>query len=117
QAGAATTAAELGNPLAGTGYQLCLYDESGGTPTLFVGASAPPDGTCAGRPCWRVSTGRVAYGDRGLSPDGIAKLDVRAGSDGAARIALKGRGINLGLPPLPLAEDPRVVLQLLNASG
>ena len=117
QTGAATTTADLGDPLTGIGYQLCVYDETAGTATKVLGASAPAAGSCHGRPCWRGATGRFAYADRDLTPGGIAKLDLRAGGDGSARISVKGKGLNLALPGLPLVQDPEVVVQLVNALG
>ena len=116
QRGATTTTADLGNPLAGTGYQLCLYDETAGTPVTVLAASAPAGSLCGTRPCWRASSTGFTYADRYLTPDGISRIDLRAGAGGAARIGVKGKGAALGLA-LPLAQDPTVVLQLLNASG
>ena len=111
-----TSSADFGNPLAGTGYQLCLYDETAGTPSTALAASAPAGGLCGTHPCWRALGSGFSYSDRYLTPNGISRIDLRAGSDGKARIGVKGKGAALGLT-LPLADDPTVVLQLLNAYG
>ncbi len=42
------------SPLATTSYELCVYDQSSGTPTLQLHATAPAGGTCKGAPCWKV---------------------------------------------------------------
>ena len=59
----------------------------------------------------------MAYRDRDLTPNGIAKLDLRAGDAGRARITVKGKGANLGLPVLPLKQQPSAVVELLNTAG
>jgi hypothetical protein len=116
-AGAATTLAELGDPVTATGYDLCVYDESGGTPALVLEATAPAGGTCAGRACWRASRAGFGYANRDLTPSGVAKLSLRPGDEGRARIQLKAKGALLAVPPLPLADDGAVVVQLDNTAG
>ena len=104
--GAATSRAELGDPLASTRYDLCVYD---GTPSLIASALAPAGGTCGGRPCWKARASGFSYTRKDLLPNGIFKLDLRAGVDGHARITLKGKGEPLTMPTLPLGTLPVTV--------
>jgi len=113
--GAATTKPELGNPGVTTGYTLCVYDRPADRPHVLVAATAPPGGDCAGRPCWRETGTGYRYGDKALTPDGILKLQLRAGVDGQAKIALKGKGGNLRLTAPPFA--PGVTVQLKSDAG
>ena len=70
---------DLGDPMATTSYSLCLYDETGGVPTLVATAEVPPAGTCDGEPCWkRLGSGANPAGYRYASksgvPEGIRKI-------------------------------------------
>ena len=107
----------FGDPLAGDDLSVCLYDESATTPALVLRADAPAGGTCGAAPCWQVigSTG-FRYKDRERTPDGLLKLQMKAGSAGRTRVSVKGKGENLpALPPLPLSLPSRV--QVHSAAG
>jgi hypothetical protein len=52
----------------------------------------------------------------GLLPNGILKLDLRAGDAGRARITLKGKGEPLPLPQLPITALP-VTVELRAGTG
>jgi len=115
-AGAATTKADFGTPLTTTTYQLCVYDAAGDT---IARASAPPGGTCNGRPCWRETTSQFAYKSRDRQPNGrprsSVKLKLRPGPSGKAKIQLQGRGVALDLASLPASQP--VTVQLKNSAG
>ena len=104
-------AAELGDPLATSDHAFCLYDGGGG---LALGALVPAGGICfamsgAPRPCWeeRTPPHRLRYGDAhvgfGATPDGIVSIVLREGAAGLGRLDVRGRGIRLEPPVLPLA--------------
>jgi hypothetical protein len=112
-AGAATTLGDFGTPLTSTHYLLCIYD--GGSQTLVARGLAPAGGTCLGKPCWAAKSKGFQYKDKGLTPDGIAKITLKAGLAGKAKIILKAQGDNVDMPPLPLAQPVRV--QLRNSDG
>jgi hypothetical protein len=105
---------------AGHDYALCVYDESGGPPSILFNALAPAGGTCGGRPCWKPSPGGYRYGDADRTPDGVVKVIGQLsspGSDIRTRLKFLGRGTNLsnrpdGIPPLPLPLPLRVQLQI-----
>jgi cysteine-rich repeat protein len=74
---------------------------------LLARVDAPAGGTCDGKACWR-STGRAAptgfkYVDPDLTPNGGQKVVLKAGVAGKAKAIVKGKGVSLALPSLPLA--------------
>jgi len=111
--GAATTPMDLGDPTTTTRYDVCLYD---GSANLIASAAAPAGGTCAGRPCWTLKSSGFRYGQKALTPNGIASIDLHSGAAGKARVVLKGKGEPLALPALPIASLPLTV-QLGNGIG
>ena len=115
RADAADTAA-LGDPTSDTSYALCVYDHHAGVATLTWSAVVPPGGQCGPRPCWQRSrSGRLRYRDRDLARDGVASIGLRPGSAGRSAVSVKV--IPPVLPPLPLAQDPAVLVQLRNSLG
>ena len=50
-------------------------------------------------------------------PDGLTGLLLKSGADRNGRIQVKGKGIHLTLPTLPLQQSPSVVAQLRTSSG
>jgi hypothetical protein len=115
--GPASTPADFGNPLATTSYELCVYDEQGGVPMLVLSPGATPDGTCAGRPCWRSTNSGFSYVNRDRTTNGLSKITLRAGSTGKTRISLQGKGSALGLGSLQFVQDPAVIVQMLDSDG
>lgn len=125
--GPATTIGDFDDPTSGSpDYTLCVYDESAGVPSLAFDATAPGGGIChSGKPCWTPPGGEPSgykYSDKLLSPDGILKMILRAGSAGRSKIVLTGKGSGLGLPD-PASEDQffqqdsAVTVQLIQDDG
>ncbi len=111
--GAVTPQADFGTPTTSTGYQLCIYD---GGANLVSSSAIPAAGVCAGKACWTGNVSGFKYADKEGTPDGVTKLVLKQGlAPGKAKIMLKGRGANLNLPALPLAEP--VTVQLRNGDG
>jgi hypothetical protein len=106
--GAATTAADVGDPMTSSEYQFCVFDESGGTPALVLEAAVPP-GTG-----WAATSRGYKFKDRTLVNAGISQIKLRTGIAGAASISVLAKGANLPVPSLPLAQDPRVIVQLVS---
>ena len=104
---------DFGNPIATSRYALCIYDGNG---VLKLAAAAPPDDTCAGRPCWRRTRSGLQYRDRALTPDGLLKISLKAGPAGRAKIAVRGKGANLRMPAPPFTTPVRVQLGRNDAS-
>ncbi len=115
--GAATTAAELGDPLASDRYALCIYGDTDATPTLLAELLAPAGAICKGKPCWKAlgkppGTTGYKYNDPELTPHGIQSLNAKPGVDGKAQLIVKGKGATLRKPALPIGAFPlRVQMQ------
>jgi cysteine-rich repeat protein len=111
---------ELGDPVGGGGYALCVFDESSLAPALAFAATIPGGGTCDGSPCWRSTGDGFVFKSRSAAPDGIVMAKLKTGSGGGAKALVKGKGVHLsdrpnGLPTLPLATPLRV--QLVGEDG
>lgn len=121
--GAPTAVADFGNPVSGiTGYAVCVYDESAGTPDLVGSATVPPGRTCAnGNPCWKPRGCGGAAGFKYYSREphrtGLRSIRLRAGLDGRAWITVDMMGQNFSPPPpastsQSLHQDNTVTVQL-----
>jgi hypothetical protein len=116
-AGAATTVAELGDPIGTTEYGFCVYDTLASPPDRVMSAVLAPNGT------WEtVSTSGFQYKDKSAATSGFFKVQLKSGSDGDARIIVKMRGAAIPLPAPATAslffqQDPDLVVQLVNSDG
>jgi len=114
--GSVTSKEEFGTPLTTTSYQVCVYD---GTPKLIFDATIPAGGTCNvsnPKPCWKDTTRGFDYNDKDLTPDGVARLNLRQGLvAGQAQIKLRTKGTSLDDPALPFTQP--VIVQLHNAES
>jgi hypothetical protein len=91
---------DFGNPVATTDYELCVYDHAG---EAILDTRAAGGATCGTGPCWKTSgTTGFKYSSRDGSPEGLTAIQLKAGLTGNAKIAAKGKGVDLVLPPLPL---------------
>lgn len=111
--GDATMLAEYGDPTTTATYVVCVYDSSA-NPQPLLQASAPAGGICKnGKACWKATTTSYKYNDGLYTPDGLQGLQLKEGLvNGKAQIQVKGRGINLLPPTLPLT--PPVTVQVRN---
>jgi hypothetical protein len=110
----ATTPADLGDPLSDTGYTLCSYDATGEIITAHL---VPSAGTCGnGKPCWKTFSRGYKYRDRESTPDGIFAAKLQSGEAGKAKLQVKGKGVLLGVPALPVGPLP-ITVQLIADSG
>jgi hypothetical protein len=66
---------------------------------------------------WKTAGTGYSYRSKTGAPFGITSLTLRPGAAGKAKLALKGKGSVLTVPPLPLAQDPSVTLQLKSSTG
>jgi uncharacterized delta-60 repeat protein len=107
---------DFGDPTTTEGYALCVYKEDDEVwPPLRYAAPIPAAGLCRGKPCWKSTSGGFKHKSHDGSPGGVATLAVKQ-TNGETKIALKGRGANLGgMHLLPIA--PPFVVQLRNTSG
>jgi hypothetical protein len=110
--GDATTKGDFGNPLAADDYVVCLYDGSG----LRAAMVAPAGGTCGTKPCWKDQKKGFLYKTNAPVAGGLTQIQLLAGSDGKARIAVKGKGAALPDVPVTSLASP-VTLQIRRSSG
>jgi uncharacterized delta-60 repeat protein len=120
--GAKTAPGDLGMPDTVADQALCIYDESGVTPSVLLRAEIPAGGTCGTKACWRATgfppgSRGYKYKDPDRTPDGIDRVALKPGPDGKAKIVVKGKGATLALPTLPIAEPLAVRVQLKNGVG
>ncbi len=131
--GTATDPAQFGDPTAGTSYQLCVYDDIDGTPTLTMDLAVPAGGHCIrgpkrkpkSAPCWvpvgrKIVTG-FRYVDKGLSADGVQTIWLRSNLAGGS-IFFRAKGANVPMPPAAsparrMDQDPTITIQLSNSAG
>jgi len=106
---------DYGTPLAGTSLTLCVIDAHNATPTLQLSATVPPGGLCGGVDCWRDGATTLAYGDKAALQHGIQKMQLKAGAARKAKIAVKGKGMHLDLPGLPLVTP--ATARLIRSDG
>jgi len=120
--GAATTAAEFGQPDERDDYALCLYDESSGTPWLVVAATIPADVHCKLKPCWKglgkpPGSKGYRYADKKMTHSNVAKLLLKPGGIGKAKIMAKAKGADLQPLSLPLTTPLALRVQLQGEHG
>ncbi len=114
--GSATQKAEFGDPRATTNYDLCVFDVPAGTPELVMSEHVAAAATCSSnKPCWKSTNSGFTYTDRKLLNGPISSLILKQGTDGKAKITLKGKGTAVGMPLLPLHEP--VTVQLSNGAA
>src|SRR5262249_7487962 len=112
--GSATTLAELGTPGTSTSYTLCVWDASVAAQPLLL-SRAPAGGTCGTKPCWQTIKGGDKYKDKLLDPAGLRQVWLKWGGATRAKILVRGKGVTLPPPTLPLT--PPVTVQLKNDDG
>jgi hypothetical protein len=121
--GEATASADFGDPTTSTSFALCLYDNAG---TLLYGSLVEAGGTCGTKPCWKAlgtpaGSAGFKFKSKTREPHGIAKLSLKPGVAGKAKIVAKGGHELLfdapaGSPELPLALPATMQLQATNGS-
>jgi uncharacterized delta-60 repeat protein len=104
--------AELGDPVGGDDYALCVYEPGESAASLRFAAGVPAGGVCGKRPCWRRKGDRIVYRNPANDPEGLTKVTI----DGhRGHLELVGRGASLALPALPLSTP--LVAELRVAGG
>jgi trimeric autotransporter adhesin len=116
--GQATTFAELGSPLTTDDYALCVYDASS---NLLFRMTASASGTCGTKPCWKqLGSALVPKGYKYKDADGLPHdldgLGLKAGLEGKAKMSVKGKGMNIPMPPLTFALPLTTQLQSENGT-
>ena len=109
--------ASFGDPINTTNdFDVCVYKDTLGTPTLVFSARLLAGGSCAGKPCWKAGTTTYKYKDKDRSPDGLLSAGFKSSTvPGGSQIKVKGKGTLLNMPLLPLATP--VVVQIHNTGA
>lgn len=110
--------ADLGAPDVDTEYRLCIWDSASSTYSLeaeLVVAPSPTAWTDADPKGWK-------YNDKLGASDGVSKITLKTGADGAGSVKFQAKGTSLTLPagasPTEyFTSDPKVVVQLLSGTG
>ena len=112
--GDATSQDDYGDPTTAADYQLCVFGETSGEPTLLFGAAVPFSASL-----WSaVGTSGYRYQDKAASADGIKGILLRSGGDGKSKLLVKGQGTGLSDPTLPIGPGTTDVrVQLTNKSN
>jgi len=102
---------DFGNPISTTTYGLCVYDTTAGTPQLVLDHAAAPGAR------WSALSNGFKYSDAQGSSTGLRSIKLRGGADGKASLQVLARGTDIVMPSLPLEQDPKVLVQLVNSDG
>ena len=111
-------AADLGDPSVGVDYALCIFDHTGGVPSLEASYMMRK-----GSSLWRVKPNQIGYSDKGAAVAGFkqikGKADDRPEKSGMSASLV---GTQLTLPelfsPTELFDmDASVTVQLRNSNG
>ncbi len=113
--GSIASQSAFGDPTAGTGYTLCVYDGA----ALVESHSITGAGDCDDSPCWKpVGDKGYKYKNPAGNDAGITKVLLKSGP-GKSKILVKGKGTNLVVPSSdPIyAQSPDVSVQLVSSGG
>lgn len=106
--------ADLGNPLAGSDWAICVLDDDGGTPRLRLSSLVPVTAPCPqSDACWKTAPTTLRYKAKAVEFDGIKTAVVQAGAKPKA--VLKGTGALLQVPSMPLDGPVTVRVQRRDA--
>lgn len=117
--GTATTLDDLGDPVGGDAeYAFCVWDHVGGNPLLVfeTQASAGATGRLA-EACWAPKGSGLAYKDKSRRNGPVQRLNLKYGAAGRSVAKLAAGGTTLGVPSMPFAQSPEVVVQVINAEN
>ena len=116
--GSVSPKVNFGSPVTTTAYQLCVYDMTLSVPSGVLRANIPAAGSCNGKPCWKEGTKGFKYKNKFGTPEGVTDVLLKEGLvPGKAKILLKGKGMSIDMPIMPLDQDPSVKVQMINSNG
>jgi len=110
-----TVQADLDDPFTTATYTLCVYDTSGGVPSLVSSLAAAPS------PLWVDKDPKGwQHKDKAGFSDGVQRITLRPGAAGRSQVQVKAKGVNVPMPaPFSATEffdqDPEVTVQLSNS--
>ncbi|MBI5504621.1 MAG: DUF4215 domain-containing protein [Deltaproteobacteria bacterium] len=110
-----TTLASFGDPLASTGYVLCLYGSADAVSSTVLQATVPSSAECGAPDCWQ-RRGLSGYRYRSAA-SGRIEVSLSARTGGLGDIAVTTKGAAAFVPALPLPQDPSVTVHLRSSQG
>ena len=106
---------DFGDPLATTGYTMCVYDGA----SLVESHVIAPGGDCTGQPCWKATgTKGFKYKNKSGNDEGVTKVLLKSGT-GKAKIIVQGKGASVAIPASdPIyTQAPSLTVQLVASTG
>jgi cysteine-rich repeat protein len=110
--GPAASLASFGDPTSSDDFAFCVLVDSGSGAAVYMSALAPAGGKWAFK-----GSSTAQYKDSALSPDGIKKVQLKAGDAGKAKMKVQGKGTNLDVSGLPLSGSATVTAELRNRTN
>lgn len=107
---------DIGLPISGTDYGICIYDEVAGVPTLVSTSGVPHN------PFWVLKNGKAKYHDKDGTFQGTKKVWLRTGPALKTNANWRATGPTVDVP-IPydafsqFAVDPVVVVQMVTSDG
>lgn len=105
---------DIGYPNSTSAHSICVFDTTGGTPSLEMSMLVPPS------PLWesRFPT-RWSYKDRDATADGVTGMKIQAAAAGRAKMGMKAAGVALPMATPASAsvffdQQPNVIVQMRN---
>jgi hypothetical protein len=114
---AAVAQVDLGNPITTHDSALCIYDETGGVPSLVGRVGVPANAF------WQDKDPKgYQLVDKTGTHDGVTKVQLKTGDAGKPSVSLQAKGANLTLPtPISgteyFSQDTDVTVQLVSEAG
>jgi hypothetical protein len=104
---------DFGDPTAGTGYTLCVFDASG---AAIAGIQMESDGDCADRSCWKATSRgfRLKDARQGQQGKSALKASLRDGTGSRpAKLIVRSKGPATGLDAFGAGLAQPVSVQLI----
>lgn len=111
--GPEVTIGDLGSPTTTDDYLLCAWDQVADSDELVVELDIPAGGSCFANDCWEATTPVFLYKHKfGV----VGVMTLTSGEDGKSKAQVKS-GFGFKAPPLGLAADSTVTVQLRNQTN
>jgi hypothetical protein len=112
--GGATDLADFGDPTTTGDLVFCAYDATADVDQLVWQIPLPAGTTCDDAPCWKATSKGFSYKDKLLDNSAFGKAKLTAGAAGKTKILVSGKGLSLGTPPIPFANDTSLAVQVIS---
>lgn len=114
--GGATNLEDFGDPTTTGDLVFCVYDATADVDRLVWQIPLPAGTTCDGAPCWKATSKGYSYKDKLLDNSAFGKAKLTAGPAGKTVLTVAGKGLSLGTPPIPFANDTSLAAEIISIS-